>query len=177
MTLTIRTASDPLALAPLVQREVRGLDRDQPVSDVRTMEQWVSRSMAETRFSSTLLAIFAGLALLLASIGIYGVMSYAVAQRTGEIGIRLALGAGTGEIVRMLIASGLRLAVAGLAIGVALALALTRAVTSLLFGTSGADPAVFAAVVAILGGVAMLACYLPARRAARIAPTEALRES
>src|SRR4029077_4119653 len=122
MTLTLRTASDPAAFAPIVDREVRALDRDQPVSDVRTMDQWVSRTLSEARFSSTLLMTFAGVALMLAAIGIYGVMSYAVSQRTSEIGIRLALGAEAPDILRMIVGNAARLAALGLAIGVVLAL-------------------------------------------------------
>ena len=175
MTLTIRTLGDPAALAPLVEREVRSLDKDQPVAEVRTMEQWVSRSLSQARFSSTLLATFAGLALLLAAIGIYGVMSYAVSQRTPEIGIRLALGANARDILRMIVGSTARLAALGLAIGVVLALALGRTVASLLYETASTDPLTFAAVAGVLAGVALVAGYVPARRAARIPPVEALR--
>jgi len=175
MTITVRTAGDPLAMAPAVASAIQTIDKDQPVSDVRTMDQWLARSLATTRFSSMLLAVFAGLALLLAAIGIYGVMSYAVSQRTPEIGIRLALGADARSILRLVVGNGLALAAAGLGLGVLLSLALTRSLTSLLFQTGSTDPATFAAVVALLGSVALLACYLPARRASRIAPVEALR--
>jgi putative ABC transport system permease protein len=175
MTLTIRTASDPASFGPLVQREVRALDKDQPVSDVRTMDQWVARSLAQARFSSTLLTTFAALALTLAAIGIYGVMSYAVSQRTSEIGIRLALGAETRDILGMIVGNAVRLAAAGLAIGVLLALVLSRTLGSLLYETAGTDPLTFTAVVAVLGAVAIAASYVPARRAARIPPVEALR--
>jgi putative ABC transport system permease protein len=175
MTLTIRTAGEPMALAPAVERTIRTLDKDQPVSDVRTMSQWVARSLAQARFSSTLLAIFAGLAMLLAAIGIYGVMSYTVGQRTSEIGIRLALGAEARDILAMIVGGAMRLAAAGLVIGVALALALSRTLTTLLYETSGTDPWTFSTVVLALGSVALLASYLPARRASRVAPVEALR--
>ena len=175
MTLTVRAAGDPLTLAPAVERTVHELDKDQPVAEVRTMGQWVAKSLAQARFSSTLLALFAALALLLAAIGIYGVMSYAVSQRTSEIGIRLAIGADRGDIVRMILANGARLAGAGLAVGVALALALNRTLASLLYETTGTDPITFAGVVGVLGGVAVLASYLPARRASRIPPVDALR--
>jgi putative ABC transport system permease protein len=175
MTLTIRTAGEPMALAPAVERTIRTLDKDQPVSDVRTMSQWVARSLAQARFSSTLLAIFAGLAMLLAAIGIYGVMSYTVGQRTPEIGIRLALGAEARDILAMIVGGAMRLAAAGLVIGVALALALSRTLTTLLYETSGTDPWTFSTVVLALGSVALLASYLPARRASRVAPVEALR--
>jgi putative ABC transport system permease protein len=175
MTLTVRTAGDPLPLAAAVERAIRTLDKDQPVSDVRTMNQWVAKSLAQARFSSTLLTTFAALALLLAAIGIYGVMSYAVSQRTPEIGIRLALGADTRDILAMIVGAAVRLAAIGLAIGVALALALSRTLTSLLYETTGTDPLTFAAVVGVLGAVAIVASYLPARRAARIPPVDALR--
>jgi ABC-type antimicrobial peptide transport system permease subunit len=175
MTLTVRTGSDPAPFAPIVEREIQSIDQDQPVSDVRTMEQWVERTIARERFSSFLLLVFASLAMLLAAMGIYGVMSYAVSQRTPEIGIRVALGAGRRDITRLIVGNGARLTAIGLGIGVALALALGRAIASLLFETTSADPPTFAAVVLLLGGVAVFASYVPARRAARIAPTEALR--
>jgi putative ABC transport system permease protein len=175
MTVTVRTATDPLPLAPGVEQAIRTLDKDQPVSDVRTMSQWVAKSLAQARFSSTLLATFAALALLLAAIGIYGVMSYAVSQRTSEIGIRLALGAETGDILRMIVGGAMRLTALGLAIGVGLALALGRTLTKLLYETTGTDPITFAAVLLVLGSVALIASYLPARRAARIEPVDALR--
>ena len=175
MTLTIRTASDPGSFGPLVEREVRALDKDQPVADVRTMDQWVARSLSQARFSSTLLTVFAALALTLAAIGIYGVMSYAVSQRTPEIGIRLALGAEASDILGMIVGNAVRLAAIGLAIGVVLSLALSRTLTSLLYETAGTDPVTFAAVVGVLGGVAIAASYFPARRASKIPPVEALR--
>ncbi len=175
MTLTVRTDTDPLAFVGAVQREIASIDKDQPVSDVRTMTQWVARSLGEARFSSTLLALFAGLALLLAAIGIYSVMSYAVSQRTSEIGIRVALGADQRDIVALIVGNGIRLAAVGLAIGVGLAAVLNRAITALLYRTTGTDPLAFATAIAVLGAVAMTASYLPARRASRVAPSEALR--
>jgi putative ABC transport system permease protein len=175
MTFTVRTASDPLSFAASVEREIHSIDKDQPVSDVRTMDQWVARSLAQARFSSMLLAVFACLALALASIGIYGVMSYAVSQRTSEIGIRLALGAERRDILRLIVGNGIRLAAIGLCIGVALALAMSRTLATLLYETTGTDPLTFAGVVLALGAVALLASYLPARRASHIAPVEALR--
>ena len=175
MTLTIRTAPDPPSLAPAVEQAIRTLDKDQPVSDVRTMTQWVAKSLEQARFSSTLLGTFAAVALLLAAVGIYGVMSYAVTQRTPEIGIRLALGAGTRDIIRMILGGAARLAAAGLTIGVVLALLLVRALTTLLYETKGTDPVTFAGVLLVLGSVALIASYIPARRAARIEPSEMMR--
>jgi putative ABC transport system permease protein len=175
MTLTVRTSSDPAAFAPAIEREIRALDKDQPLADVRTMDQWISKTLAQSRFNSLLLSTFAALALLLAALGIYGVMSYAVSQRTAEIGVRLALGASRADILAMVVWSGLRLAATGLALGVTLALALNRTLSALLFGTSGTDPVTFASVVGVLGAIALVACLLPARRAARITPVDALR--
>jgi putative ABC transport system permease protein len=175
MTLTVRTASDPLAVASAVEGAVQSIDKDQPVSDVRTMDQWIAKSLAQARFNALLLGVFAGVALLLASLGIYGVMSYAVSQRTSEIGVRLALGADERAILRLIVGNGVALAAGGLAIGVVLALALSRTMSSLLYETSGTDPATFLAVVITLAAVAILASYLPARRASHITPIEALR--
>ncbi|HKB13585.1 MAG TPA: ABC transporter permease [Vicinamibacterales bacterium] len=175
MTIAARTAGDPQSFAATLEREIHALDPDQPVADVRTMDQWVAKSLAQARFNSLLLATFAAVALLLAAVGIYGVMSYAVSQRTAEIGIRLAIGADRGDILRMILANAARLAAIGLAAGIALALALSRTVTSLLYKTSGTDPLTFAAVAAVLAGVALAASYIPARRAARIPPVDALR--
>src|SRR5262249_47651547 len=175
MTLTIRASGDPTSLAPAVERAVRTIDKDQPLSDVRTMSQWLAKSLAQARFSSMLLSIFAALALALAAIGIYGVMSYAVSQRTAEIGIRLALGAEARDIPALIVGNAARLAGAGLVIGILLALALSRIVASLLYETSGSDPLTFAAVVGVLGFVALAASLIPARRAASIPPVDALR--
>jgi len=175
MTLTVRAAASPLTLAAAVQREIQSLDKDQPVSDVRTMDQWMSRALSRERFSSMLLAAFAGLALLLASIGIYGVMSYAVSQRQSEIGVRLALGAEPDRVRRLILGAGLKLVASGLAIGLAAGLILSRSLTSLLYQTSLADPETIGAVTLLLAAVATLAIYLPARRASRLNPIVALR--
>jgi putative ABC transport system permease protein len=175
MTVTVRTSTDPLALAPAVERAIQSIDKDQPVSDVRTMDQWITKSLAQARFNALLLGLFAATALLLASLGIYGVMSYAVSQRTSEIGVRLALGADEHAILRLIVGNGVALAAGGLAIGVLMAFALSRTMSSLLYETSGTDPVTFVSVVVTLGAVAVLASYLPARRASHITPVEALR--
>jgi putative ABC transport system permease protein len=156
---------------------VHEVDRDQPVSEIRSMESWIADSLARSRFSSTLLAVFAALALVLAAVGIYGVMSYVVGQRRPEIGIRLALGATEDSVIRMVVGGGARLVAAGVLIGVPVALALSRTLASLLFETSASDPATIAAAVAALGAVAVAASWVPAWRASRVAPVEALRGS
>ena len=175
MTFAVRTAADPASVVPAVAAAIQSIDKDQPVSDVRTMDQWIAKSLAQARFNAFLLTVFAGVALLLASVGIYGVMSYAVSHRTAEIGIRLALGADEPTILRLIVGTGVGLAAIGVGIGMALALALSQTIAALLYETSGADPLTFAGVVVVLGAVAVVASYLPARRAARIAPVEALR--
>jgi predicted permease len=176
MTLTVRSAGDPSALVPAVQHEIQALDREQPLSDVRAMDDWIGRSLARTKFIWMLLAVFAGMALLLASIGIYGVMSYSVSQQTAEIGVRLALGAAEGDILTMVVGRAMRLAALGLGAGAVLALLLGRALTSLLYGTHAADPLTLAGAIIVLAAAAMLASYLPARRAARIEPVQALKD-
>jgi putative ABC transport system permease protein len=146
-----------------------------PVTQVMTMDDLLSGSVSPRRFSAVLIGIFAGLALLLAAVGIYGVMSYVVGQRTHEIGIRMALGAQRGDVRRLVVNRGVKLAATGVAIGLAGALALTRFLSSLLFGVKPADPFTFAGVALLLAGVAVLACYVPARRAMRVDPIVALR--
>jgi putative ABC transport system permease protein len=175
MTLTVRTSGDPLAAASAIEAQVHAFNKDQPVSDVRTMEQWVAKSLAQTRFSSLLLVAFAGLALVLAAVGIYGVMSYAVSQRTSEIGVRLAVGAEEKDILRMIISDSARLAGLGLGLGLFLGVALSRTLTSLLFQTLATDLVTYGVVITLLGLVAILASYVPARRASRVNPMVALR--
>jgi putative ABC transport system permease protein len=175
MTLTIRTSSDPLSVASLVQHEVQTLDRDQPLSDVRTMDQWIGRSLARAKFSWTVLAVFAATALLLASIGIYGVMSYSVSQRTPEVAVRIALGAARGDVLRLMVRQGAALGLLGVGLGLAGAWIVTRFLSSLLFGVQPTDPLTFALVALVLTGVALLASYLPARRATKVEPIIALR--
>ena len=176
MTVVLRTTSDPLALAGAMRREVAAIDPDQSLSNLSTMSQLLAASVAQPRFSLLAFAVFAAIALVLASVGIYGVMSYSVSERTHEVGVRMALGARPGDVMRLVLGQGLRLALAGVAIGLMAALALTRVLTSLLYGVSATDPATLAMVVVLLTGVALLACYLPARRAARVDPVVALRQ-
>ena len=173
--LVIRTSVDPTSLAAAVRREVHAVDPNQPISDVRTMDEILNEETATRQLGMTLLAIFAGLALLLSMLGIYGVLSYFVAQHTLEIGVQVALGAQTGNILRLVLKKGMLLAVAGLVIGLIASFGLTRLMQSLLFEVSATDPVTFAVVAALLLLVAFLACYLPARRAMKVDPIVALR--
>ena len=173
--LVVRTASDPMSLAAAVQREVWAVDKDQPVTNIQTLEQVISDSIAPLRFRTLLLGLFAVVALVLATVGIYGVMAYAVMQRTHEIGIRMALGAQLRDVLKLVIGQGMRLALIGIALGLLAASALTRLVKSLLFGVSATDPVTFVIVATLLAGMALLACWLPARRATKVDPMIALR--
>ena len=175
LSWAVRTAMDPLALSASIQHEFLAVDGQLPVSKIRTMEQVMSESTARQNFNMLLLSIFAGMALLLAAIGIYGLMSYTVEQRTQEIGIRMALGAGRSEMLRLVIVQGMRLTGIGVALGLAAAYGLTRLLASLLFGVKASDPLTFAVVAAILTSVALLASYIPARRATKVDPIIALR--
>ncbi|MDR3700121.1 MAG: ABC transporter permease [Candidatus Sulfopaludibacter sp.] len=175
LNLTLRTSPEPLTLVPAMRAAVAGPTRDQPIYAVRTMEEIISRSLAERRFTLLVLVIFAAAALLLAVVGIYGVMSYAVTRRTHELGIRATLGATRGEIVVLVLRQGMKLACGGLAAGLVAAIALTRFMAALLYGVRPADPATLAAVTLLLGAIALLACYIPARRATRVDPVVALR--
>jgi ABC-type antimicrobial peptide transport system permease subunit len=173
--LVVRTGAAPEEMAGAVRRIIAGVDADQPVSAVRSMDDIVDLDVADRQQQLVLLGAFAGLALLLASIGLYGVLSYAVTQRSREIGLRMALGASSGSVMRMVVARGLSLTGAGLALGLALAWALTRTLQNLLYGVAAADPVTFAAVVALLASIALAACYLPARRASKLDPIAVLR--
>ena len=175
MSLVVRARTDPLMLAPAVRREVRALDPEIPVSRVRSMEQVLSASASVRELNVMLLSVFAAVALTLAALGIYGVMAYTVTQRTKEIGVRMALGASAVEVQRLVLRQGLLLAGIGVLLGALGAVALGRVLTSLLFGVSATDPAIYAAVTAVLAAVALLATYVPARRATRVSPMVALR--
>jgi putative ABC transport system permease protein len=174
-TVVVRTAGDPMAFAPTLRRDVAAIDRDLPIAKIEPMTAVVGASIAERRFTMLLLAAFAGVALTLATIGIYGVLAYLVTQRTQEIGVRLALGAAPDDVVRLFVREGARLTAIGLAAGVAGALAATRALSTLVFGVTTRDPLTFAAVAAALSLVALLASYVPARRASAVDPMTALR--
>jgi len=174
MAMVIRTAGDPASLAPAVRREVLTLDKNQPIYNVRTMDEVVMNSIRTRRLSMLLFAAFAGAALVLAALGIYGVMAYSVTERVREIGIRMALGAQAGDVQRMIVRQGMTLTLAGVGVGLAGAVGLSRVLNSLLFGTNAIDPMTFAAISVLLGLVALVACYLPARHAARVDPIKAL---
>lgn len=175
MTLVVRTDGDPTAIAPAVQREIRSLDPNQPVSDVRTMNQVMSEWVSRSRFNTLLLGLFAGLATLLSAVGIFGVMNYSVALRTREIGLRLAIGAQPRQVLLLILRQGLFLTVAGLALGLVAAFGLTRLLSGLLFEVEAFDVTTFTAISLLLVLVSLLACYLPARRAMGIDPLSALR--
>jgi predicted permease len=171
----VRTATDPKMFLATVQREVAALDPNLAVTSVATMEQLVATNLARPRFNAVLLNWLSGLALLLAAVGIYGVVAYSVAQRTGELGIRIALGAQGRDILKLILGQGMQLVVIGVGIGWAAALALTRVMSTLLYGVSATDPLTFILVALLLAGVALLACYVPARRATKVDPMVALR--
>jgi putative ABC transport system permease protein len=173
--LAVRTTTEPTAMLATVRREVAALDPTQAVARVATMEQLVAANLAQSRFSAVLLNWLSGLALLLAAVGIYGVLAYSVARRTGEFGIRLALGAQGSDILKLVIGKGMRLVTIGLFLGLAASFALTRLIAKLLFGVSATDPLTFAAIAFLLTGIALLACYLPALRATKVDPMVALR--
>lgn len=175
MTVVVRTATPPPSMVPAIRQTLQQIDKDQPMAKIATMDQLVSDSVASSRFTLLLLSAFAGLALVLACIGIYGVMAYSVAQRTHEIGIRLALGAQRRDVLRLVLGQGARLVLIGVGIGLAAALILTRLMTTLLYRVSASDPLTFAAVAILLTFIALLACYIPARRAMKVDPMVALR--
>ena len=173
--LAVRTSSDPASLAAAVRSEIAALDPQVPVSAVATMDEVVSASVENQRFGALLFLLFGAIALLLTAVGIYGVISYGVAQRTHEIGIRLALGAGRQQVLGMIVGEAMRPALLGAALGLCAAFGLTRLLTRLLYNVKPTDPPVFTAVLLLLIGVALLASYIPARRATRVDPMVALR--
>ncbi len=175
MTILVRTSNDPLAVFSGIQTELQQLDREQPMASIATMDQFLADSLSRAHFTMLLLGIFASFALILAAVGIYGLIAYSITQRTQELGIRIALGAQRRDVLRLVLRQGTRLTLFGLALGVAAALGITRLMTSLLFGTSPTDPLTFAGVAGLLVFVALLACFIPARRATRIDPLVALR--
>jgi putative ABC transport system permease protein len=175
LTIAVRTTGDPLAFVPAARADLASLDRDLPMAGVRTMDEVIGRSIAERRFTMLLLATFAAVAVLLAAIGVYGVLAYLVSQRTQEIGVRLAIGATPADVARLFVREGAGLTLIGVACGLAGAVAVTRTLSTLLFGVTTTDPLTFALVAALLALVALLASYVPARRAARVDPMTALR--
>jgi putative ABC transport system permease protein len=175
MTMVVRTAQDPLALGPAVREEVRGIDPLQPVTRIRTYDGIVAESMATRRFTLALLGLFAGTALVLALVGLYGAVSYVVTQRQREIGVRVALGASRREIRRLVLRLGMMPTAIGMIGGVAMSVGVARAIESMLYGTSPLDRATFAVVVAVIAASALVACVLPARRAAAVDPAITLR--
>jgi putative ABC transport system permease protein len=174
-TLIVKTTGDPYAILSSVTNEVSRMDPEVPVFNVKTMEEYISSSVAGPRFNTTLLSIFAAVALVLTIIGLYGVMSYSVAQRTNEIGIRMALGAQTRDVIAMIVRQGLQMVVVGLGLGVLGALALTRLLANLLFGVTTKDPVTFVAIAGLLSFIALVSCLIPAWRATKVDPLEALR--
>jgi len=175
MYLTVRATGDPVAMTSAIQRTVQTLDPSLPVYEVKTMDAWLDKTVSPRRFNVMLLLAFGALALTLAAIGTYGVIAYSVSQRTQEIGIRMALGASRQDVLRMVIGGGLRLAVAGVLVGVALSLAAGRFISTLLFGVHATDPLTFSAVAVTLLATALFAAWIPARRATRVDPMVALR--
>jgi putative ABC transport system permease protein len=175
VAVVLRTEGDPIAVMGFVRRAVQEIDSRDVVYNVQTMDEVVSNSFAARRLSMILLGVFAALALVLACVGIYGVISYLVGQRTHEIGVRMALGAQRGDVLRLVIGHGAKMALIGVAVGIAAALGLTRLMANQLFGVSAHDPLTFAGVALLLIIVAVAACYIPARRAMRVDPMIALR--
>jgi putative ABC transport system permease protein len=175
MTILVRTNGDPGALAPAVRGVIRNLDPQQPIGEISTMESLLSVSVARQRFSASLLTVFSILALVMAAVGIYGVMSYTVSQRTHEIGVRMALGAQRSDVLKLVLKSGIVLGVIGVAVGLAASFALTRLIATLLFEVAATDVTTFALVAVVLFVITLVACYVPARRATRVDPLKALR--
>ncbi len=175
MKLVVRTAHPPLGLAPSIRKVVQTVDTTQPVTEIQTMEDILRNSLLERRILMAIMGVFAGFALILVALGGYGILSYFTSQRTQEFGIRMALGAKPGNVLRMVMKQGMGLVVLGIALGLAAALAMTRLLSNWLFGVTVDDPVIYAAVIGLLAAVALLACYLPARQATHVDPILALR--
>jgi putative ABC transport system permease protein len=175
MTVILKASSDPNQMIAAVREKVKLIDPDQPIYSIRTMDEIRAESVAPERLNLTLLSIFAGIALVLAVVGIYGVMSYTVTQRTHEIGIRMAIGAQPRDVFKMVLGQGMTLALIGVVLGLVGAFALTRLMASMLFGVEPTDPATFGGIAVLLTTVALLACYLPGRRATKVDPVVSLR--
>jgi putative ABC transport system permease protein len=175
LDMIVKTSVDPMSLIGAVRKEIRAIDKDQPIAQVQTLDDKLSESIAPQRFTLFLLGIFALIALFLAAAGIYGVMSYAVTQRTHEIGVRMALGAPRINVLKLMVGQGMRAVLIGLGLGLAGAYATTRLMSTLLFGVTEKDPVTFLIVTVVLTSVALIACYVPARRATKVDPLIALR--
>jgi putative ABC transport system permease protein len=175
LSIVVQSATDPRTLTESVRRELQSVDPEVPASNVKTMDEFLAASVASRRFNLMLLTTFAGAALVLAAAGLYGVVSYTVTQRTPEIGIRMALGGEAGDMLRLVIAQGMKLALIGVGMGLVAALAVTRLMSSLLFGVTATDPLTFTVIAMLLTAVALLACWIPARRATKVDPLVALR--
>jgi putative ABC transport system permease protein len=173
--LVIRTSGEPMALVSAVREAIRSVDADQPISNIATMEDLLTKETGSRRLGMILLSAYAGLALVLASMGVYGVLSYLVVQTTPDIGVRLAMGALPRDILGLVLKKGAALILSGVGIGVIAAFALTRLMAGLLFGVSAADPVIFVVIPLLLTGVALAACFVPARRATKVDPMVALR--
>ncbi|MGH9592966.1 MAG: FtsX-like permease family protein, partial [Bryobacteraceae bacterium] len=171
----VRTSRDAASMTATVRTALRDLAPDQPLGAVQSLDQLVDKSLQDRYFQTTLLSLFGGMALLIAAVGVYGVVSYSVTTRTREIGVRMALGAAPADVLRMVIGQGLRLATAGVVLGLAASFALTRLISGELYGTTATDPVTFAAVTIVLLAMAVTACWIPARRATRVDPMIALR--
>jgi len=175
MDVVARTDGSPEALVPALRQKVRELDAEIPLANIRTMQQWISNNAAQPRLNARLLTVFAAIALLIAAIGIYAVLAYSVTHRTREIGLRIALGAEPGSVLRLIVSEGMQVALIGIGGGLMGALAIGKAVSSLVYGVAVHDPSTFAGVAVALALVALAACLLPARRAAKVDPMVALR--